>query len=132
MIPLITGLFSIGKQWMENKKEVKQAKHKIKIAGMENRARLLRDKQSNNHDWEMKVLEGKDSLLQRFSFLMFSLPFIVAMFDHEKVKDYFDVGLSSMPDWYIQIFVSIIGGVWGFAALKDSIPNIVTALKRKK
>lgn len=131
MIPLITGLFSIGKQWMENKKTEKQAKHKIKLAGLENRARLLKDKQGNNHEWEMKVLEGKDKLLQRFSFLMFSLPFIVAMFDHDKVKDYFDIGLASMPDWYIQIYVSIIGGVWGFAALKNTLPAIVNTFRKK-
>jgi len=53
------------------------------------------------------------------------------MFDHDKVKDYFDIGLASMPDWYIQIYVSIIGGVWGFAALKNTLPAIVNTFRKK-
>ena len=128
----ILGLFGIGEQYLENKKVEKQAKHNVKMAGIENRARQLRDTESNNHEWEMKALEGRDKLLQRFSFFMFSLPFVVAMVNPEIVKNYFEVALASMPTWYIQLFASIVGGVWGFAALKDTLPSIVNAFRNRK
>ena len=50
-----------------------QTGQEIKKAEKENRARLMRDKQSNNHDWEMASLADKDKWLRRISFSMFSL-----------------------------------------------------------
>jgi len=132
MFSFITGLFGIGKQYLENKKEEKKEKHNLKMQGIKNRARLLQDTQTNNAEWEMRVLENKDMILQRLSFLMFSMPFIVAMFKPELVKSYFDIALASMPEWYIQIFVAIIGGVWGLAELKNGLPGILSAIKNNR
>ena len=132
MITWITGLFGIGKQWLSGVQEKQKAQLKIELAEKENRARLLKDIESNNHEWEMANLTDKDKFLRRFSFFMFALPFIWAAFDPEAVQQYFDVALGSMPEWYIQLFASIVGGVWGFAALKNTLPSIVNSFKRDK
>ena len=42
-------------------KDYVAGEQEIKKADKENRARLLRDKQSNNHDWEMANLTDKDT-----------------------------------------------------------------------
>jgi hypothetical protein len=97
----------------------------IKKAEKENRARLLRDTTSNNHEWEMANLTDKDKWLRRISFSMFSAPFFWALVDPEGVQQYFSVALSAMPEWYIQMFGAMVGGVWGISALKNTAPALV-------
>ena len=105
-----------------------QTGQEIKKAEKENRARLLRDKQSNNHDWEMANLTDKDKWLRRISFSMFSAPFVWALFDPLAVEAYFTLALSAMPEWYIQLYAGMIGGVWGIAALKNTAPALVAGI----
>lgn len=105
-----------------------QTGQEIKKAEKENRARLLRDTQSNNHDWEMANLTDKDKWLRRISFAMFSAPFVWALFDPLAVEMYFTLALSSMPEWYIQLYAGMIGGVWGIAALKNTAPALVAGI----
>ena len=105
-----------------------QTGQEIKKAEKENRARLLRDKQSNNHDWEMANLSDKDKWLRRISFSMVSAPFVWALFDPLAVEMYFTLALSAMPEWYIQLYAGMIGGVWGIAALKNTAPALVAGI----
>lgn len=124
--PLIDGV----KEWNNGRVELKKKKMDIKNAVAENKARLLRDTNSNNHEWEMANLEDKDKWLRRISFSMFSAPFIWALFDPKGVETYFKTALAAMPEWYIQLYAAMVGGVWGFAALKNSIPSIVGGVKK--
>ena len=97
----------------------------IKKAEKENRARLLRDTQSNNHDWEMASLADKDKWLRRISFGMFSAPFVWALFDPVGVETYFTIALSSVPEWWLELYGAMVGGVWGISALKNTMPALV-------
>jgi hypothetical protein len=97
----------------------------IKKAEKENRARLLSDKQTHNSEWEMASLTDKDKWLRRGSFTMFAAPFFWALYDPAGVEQYFNVALSAMPEWYIQIFCSMVGGVWGISALKNTAPALI-------
>lgn len=116
--------------WNDGRVKLKEKKLDIENAVMENKARLLRDTGSNNHEWEMANLTDKDKWLRRISFSMFSAPFIWALFDPGRVSEYFDVALASMPEWYIQLYAAMVGGVWGFAALKNSLPAVVGGIKK--
>ena len=100
----------------------------IKKAEKENRARLLRDTKTNNHEWEMANLTDKDKWLRRISFTMFSGPFVWALFDPTGVEQYFNIALSAMPEWYIQVYAGMVGGVWGISALKNTAPALVTGV----
>ena len=106
-------------------KDYVMSEQEIKKAEKENRARLLRDKQSNNHDWEMANLTDKDKWLRRISFSMFSAPFVWALFDPFAVEAYFALALSAMPEWYIQMYGAMVGGVWGISALKNTAPALI-------
>ena len=107
----------------------------IKKAEKENRARLLRDTQSNNHDWEMASLSDKDRWLRRISFTMFSAPFVWALFDPTGVEVYFTIALSSVPEWWLELYGAMVGGVWGISALKNTMPalvgGVVKAVRKK-
>jgi len=109
-------------------KDYVMSEQEIKKAEKENRARLLRDEQSNNHDWEMANLTDKDRWLRRISFGMFSAPFFWALVDPVGVEQYFNVALSAMPEWYIQMYGAMVGGVWGISALKNTAPALVAGV----
>ena len=102
-----------------------QGEQDIKKAEKENKARLLRDTNSNNHEWEMANLTDKDKWLRRISFAVFVFPLIWAAFDPVAVQTYFDVALQALPSWYIQIVLSMVGGIWGISVLKNSVPALV-------
>jgi len=90
-----------------------KGKQKIALAEAENRARLLRDRERYNADWEMAQLADKDKWLRRLSFGLFSFPIVMAYVDPNAIKQYFDVALSAMPEWYIKVYLAMVGGIWG-------------------
>ena len=127
---LLEPVAKVFTSYNENRTKLKQADLNIKLAEKTNTARLLSDEQGNNHAWEMANLTDKDKWLRRISFAMFAAPFIWALFDANAVKEYFEVALASMPEWYIQLFAAIVGGIWGFSALKNSLPAVVGGIKK--
>ena len=109
-------------------KDYVAGEQEIKKAEKANKARLLRDKQSNNAEWEMANLTDKDKWLRRFSFGMFSAPFFWALVDPVAVEQYFNIALSAKPEWYIQMDGARVGGVWGISALKNTAPALITGV----
>ena len=101
------------------------SKQELKKAEVENKARLLRDKHSNNHEWEMANLRDKDKWLRRASFAIFMTPMIWAAFDPTAVQLYFQVALNAMPEWYLEIVFTMCSAIWGVSALKNSVPALV-------
>jgi hypothetical protein len=109
--------------------QILKAKQERDIAALNNRTRLLQDKESNNAAWEMAALQDSDRWLKRISFAIFSAPFICAIFDPQGVAEYFRIALAAIPDWYAKSYMGIVGSVWGIASLKDAIPAIVNQVK---
>ncbi len=111
-------LLDIGKTIVSNWTDSQANKRAIKKAVADNKIRLAQSEQSHNSAWEMAQLENKDVLLQRVSFFLLSVPFVVAIFDPQSVQAYFTIALASVPDWYQWAYVSILGGIWGIAEFK--------------
>jgi hypothetical protein len=111
-------------------KDYVMSEQEMKKAEKQNKARLLLDTNSNNHDWEMANLTDKDKWLRRISFGVFVFPLIWAAFDPIAVQAYFQVALTVMPDWYIQIVLSMVGGIWGISVLKNSVPALIGGITK--
>lgn len=126
----ITSISSLIGNWLKGRQDLQKAKQDMKLAEIQNRARLLREKQTNNHEWEMAALSDKDKWIRRISFTMFAAPFIVAIVAPEHVANYFKVALTPIPEWFKNVFVAINGSVWGIAALKNPLSQIAGALKK--
>lgn len=122
MISILAGL---AKPILNGAVNYFQSGQEIKKAEIENKARLMRDTETNNHEWEMASLADKDRWLRRISFSMFSAPFIWALFDPTGVEVYFTIALSSVPEWWLELYGAMVGGVWGISALKNSMPALV-------
>jgi len=131
----ITGFFSfISKpvtQWLKNKGEVNAAKHQRDIAVINNQARLASDKESHNHEWEMASLKDKDNALRWCSFWIFALPVIITVIFPEYGAKIFE-NLEIVPDWFVRVLISMIGGIWGIVELKKAIPQVISAFKETK
>lgn len=94
---LVTPLLSLGKQWLSNKAEEKQAVHAAKLKRIEQEA-----------DWEAIQAQGSlTSWKDEWFTVVLSLPVLavivgVAIDDVtiiERTKQAFDV-LSELPEWY--------------------------------
>jgi hypothetical protein len=85
----------------------------------------VRDEQSHNSAWEMANLTDKDQGLRRACATIFFFPFFWAAFDPQAVTNYFQTVLAAMPEWYVQIMIAIVGGIWGISALKNVVPSII-------
>ena len=103
-------------------------KHKRELEAAEaaNKVRLLQDTMSNNHAWEMANLTDKDAWLRRICFAVFMYPIFWAGFSPDGAREYFSVLQTALPEWYIQIVIAMVGGIWGIASLKNVIPSIAS------
>ena len=134
---IVDTILGIAKDGIGFFRDKQKAKFQLKMAGLQNRARLLLDTESNNHEWEMKALETSGKGLKWFSFSMFSLPIIITVVDPNYGKEIF-ANLALVPEWFMQTWVTINGAVWGVAALKDSgitfssIGKVVSSLKKDR
>ena len=115
--------------WVKGRQKIKEAKLDVKLAQMENTARLLREKEGYNAQWEQAQLAQTDRLLRWLSFLILSTPFVSAAIFPEQVQKYFTVALAAIPEWYQAMYMAIIGAIWGIAELKNSLPALIGGLK---
>lgn len=131
MISVLTGLFGIGQQWLANRKEKQQAKHNRELAVINNQARLAQSEKDHNHAWEMASLQDKDKFLRVFSYFMFTSPILITVISPEHGGQIF-TNLEIVPNWLVQSWIAINGGVWGIASLKNVVPEFAHNLKRAR
>lgn len=137
---IITGATTLAGAWLNNKAEKAKGKHKLELAELENRARLMADAQSNNSDWEMASIRASGRAMRWASFLLFSLPILFTV-----IAPFFAGGNGAVatmwhnfqlvPDGWMTIYYAITGGIWGFSSLKEigaSPSAIVDAFKKSK
>lgn len=102
----------------------------IKKAETENKIRLMQSEQSHNQDWEMASLRDKDKWLRRISFAIFIWPITpIAAIAPSWILKYYEA-LEAIPEWNLQLIMIMIGGIWGVAELKQSLPGIVGFLTK--
>ena len=88
------------------------AKQKQKTAEIENKARLLGDRESNNSSWEMAALAAdRLAWLRMFSFWLFTAPVLYTVYDPEQAEAVW-LALETVPDWVIGVQMSITGFIW--------------------
>lgn len=128
MLPIIGPLLNAVGTFFNWQKEKAVARHKRDMAAIESNTKALTEAQRSLSYWETAQLKDKDKLLRRFSFILLTLPVVIAIFDPASVKEYFDIALASMPEWYIKLYVGVIGAVWGIHASSSAILSLVNGL----
>jgi hypothetical protein len=112
MLGLVESFFSLGKSWLANRKSKADNEHTQEIA-------------------EIKAgVRDNDRWLRRGSFILFAWPMIWAYFDPQGVKTYFEITLNALPDWYIQMFLLIVGGIWSISSIKNILHGIIKVVRK--
>lgn len=128
----ISAVGGLAKTWLRNKGEQIAASGKVKLAELNNRARLLEDKQSNNHAWEMASLRSSGKALKWASFILFTLPILVTV-----VGPFVGAGAGvdqmwqnfrQVPEGWMTVYYSMTGSIWGVATLKDTGPAMINGV----
>jgi len=119
-------------QYIKNKGEIGKAKHVRDLAIIENQARLAMDQQSNNHAWEMESLKGNSQWLRIICFVQLALPLTITCIWPEQGREIF-VNLDVVPPWFVQLYMIVIGSIWGIHEFKSAAPQVIAAvLNRSK
>lgn len=128
----LTSVFSFisapATQWLKNRGEIKKAKHTRDLAVINNQARLAADEQTFNHEWEMASLKDKNEFLRVFSFILFTAPILVVVFNPQAGRDLL-ANLEMIPEHILTIWYYMIGGIWGLSELKNNVPSIIGAIR---
>ena len=127
---LISPIASLAGSVIEKRAEKAQAKHKLELAVIENKARLAISKSEHNQAWEMAQLEDKDKVLRWFSYTMFTAPIVITVVSPEWGKQIFQ-NLEYAPSWVVEVWIAMNGAVWGLSSLKNVVPSFVGSIKKK-
>jgi len=126
---LIGPIAGLASSFVNKQAEKAQAKHKLEMAIIENKARLAAAKDQSNADWEMAQLEDKDKILRWFSYTMFTAPIVITVVSPEWGKQIFQ-NLEYAPSWVVEVWIAMNGAVWGLSSLKNVVPSVVGQLKK--
>lgn len=113
--PLLAGLFA---DFVGDWKARREQQRAVAKAVTENRIRLAQSKQTHNQEWEMRALEGRDVVLRRVSFIMWSAPIMWAVWDADSAAAFFRESLGALPDWYVYGYLAITSAIWGIVELR--------------
>ncbi len=132
MIALIGGVIDLVNTWLSARKEKASAKSRLKLAEINNKAKHIENSENRIHEWDMASMLNKDKLLRRVTLCIFSAPFVVAIWWPTVVHDYFASIEGSIPQWWVTMFVTMVGTVWGLHASKNALLAIINALNERK
>ena len=121
---IISAISSPVTQWLKTSGEVKQAKHTRNLAVINNQARLAEDTAQYNHAWEMESLKGNPKWLRVLCFLQIALPLNIAVISPETGNAIW-ANLDNVPGWYVQLYMIVIGAVWGVHEFKQAAPAVI-------
>lgn len=123
----LTVLISPVTQWLKNRGEVKAAKHKRELAIIDNQARLAISEQSHNANWEMESLRGNSQVLRLICFIQLAVPITITCITPEHGAAIFS-NLERVPDWFVQLYMIVVGAVWGIHEFKQAAPSVIGAV----
>ena len=126
---IIGNLFGLGRDYLEGKRKVKQAKveaeialETLKVKGVEERATAGKLHEIN---WEVLQVQGSmKSLKDEWVLLMISIPFLSAALGYPEVALRTFEAFEAAPDWYRYTFVTIALASFGIRA-KDQISTLL-------
>jgi|TARA_R110000787_G_scaffold14524_1_gene44771 hypothetical protein len=116
--PVISGIFNIGKSYMDERKEVKMAKH----------TRLIKQIESDENIDTLNIQGGFNSWKDEFLTLVAITPMIMVFFPDlrpyavEGFKVLSDTTL--IPEWYLYLVSAVFAAGLGVKSLVGSIKHL--------
>jgi len=126
LLPVLDFIAKPVTQYLKNYGEINKAKHDRDLAIIENQSRLAADRETYNHQWELESLKGNSHYLRIACFIQLALPLTITCVWPEKGQDIFR-NLEAVPQWFVQLYMIVIGSVWGIHEFKSAAPQVIGA-----
>jgi len=113
---LLSGIFSLGKDWMGQRKEKQQAKHELEIAKTVGAIEYAKTAQAGAQEWDnIQARNSGNSWKDEWILILVSIPLIAAFVPggDEFVLAGF-AALDKMPDWYKATVGVVVAGSYGY------------------
>ena len=126
-IPIIGPLVGLANSVIEGVREHYADKRKLNHTIQMNKDRLAADRQTHNHDWEMKQLSNagwKDEVL----FFAIIGMYAYSAIDPERAGVVFQ-RWEAIPDWFRTITMWMVAGVLGVKKIGDYVPPAIAAIR---
>lgn len=110
---IVTSLIGATAEYFKGKQEAQKQKREVKAEINKRRMEIIRQASEERAKWEIAQIEARDSLLRRVSFFLLSTPIVGAFIFPGWVERAFSQALGAVPDWYVGMYVGMIGAIWG-------------------
>jgi len=120
--PLITGLFGLGKSYMDERKEIKAAKHQRELKHI-----------TGEQEWDtLQAKNSGESWKDEYLTLIFTSPFVImfvgVLFDVpmliDRMRDAFHVVDQDIPDEYWYLLSVIVAASFGVKSVIKGIQKL--------
>lgn len=130
---IVSGVVTLGKDFFNDRKEIKQAKQALALAEINNKARLMSSQQEYNAAWEMAALKETGRALKWLSFTMLCAPIVLTMFGQYIGfnSTLMWASLKTVPEWWQNIFIAANATIWGTLQIRDmgGVGGIINAFR---
>lgn len=126
---LIKPVSTILKDWFNNARETRQARHSTSLALEVNKQRIIETKLSNEHSLNSMRLQSTGKYFKYFTFIMWFSPFILSWVFPEFAQQIFE-NMEGLPAWYVESCITIMFTVWSIAVSRETVQTIFHNLGR--
>lgn len=130
IIPLLTGIFGetgvLGK-YLSTKAAQIQAQQELILQVERDKMQLSRDLAQAAVDSEKNKLSATSQTFKNIVFFMLSAPILLTMLAPGHGKAIFD-SLSIVPGYYMQMYFTIIGVIWGLPVASNALSVIMAGV----
>ncbi len=111
-----------------------KAKQELKKTVIQEKTRLISEKEKNNSSWEINALINSGKSLKWASFFLFAAPIVLTVLltligQEERVFVMWDA-FDKVPEAWLQVYFIITGSIWGVASLKDAGGEFMNVINR--
>lgn len=128
MIPIIgavvSGIFGIASDYMTQRKEKSDARHKRDLAVIQGKQKLAEGAQSHNSAWELEALKRASKFLRWLVSITILLPIWVTMYSPDKGEAIFEVLEKNIPDQWWALFLILCTFVFANKQLIEIVKGL--------
>ena len=110
-------------------KDKAKAKHDRNMAQINNEARLLQSRETNNAKWEMAQLNDKDKFIRICAFLLFASP-VLAYWISPELGARVQEGWNQLTPMQADVLRGICLAVFGIKKFSEGLGSTVAALRQ--
>lgn len=132
LIPLVSSLFGengpLG-QYFKTKAQIVQATQQAQLEVKKAEITMATEVAKANVEQSKNQLAATSQGFKVFSYAILTLPVIIVCILPAVGKDIF-ANLALIPSWYAQLYVAVVGVIWGLPIASSAVSGIFSAVQQ--